>query len=170
MRRRLHCFGCRVPSGEINVPRRQAIISHFPALYGHDLRLGSPSTKSISNLWENGEGPSSPGHVGGGWGMEDPAPLGSPSAVSRQHQGPRGEVGCQFQSKQAPGSPGILTWPSTVGGEDTERRVVLGSEWEDLGPPPQKACFPKVLLTLCTALLPLSVKWGSNTPSYCCEV
>ena len=39
-------------------------------------------------------------------GVEDPAPLGSPSAVSRQHQGPGGEVGCQFQSKQAPGSPG----------------------------------------------------------------
>lgn len=86
--------------------------------------------------------------------MEDPAPPGSLSALSRQHQGPRGEVGChasmQTGSRESwhhcylflqvgNGKPGILTWPGTAGGEDTERRVAPGPKWEDLGPPPQEA-------------------------------
>lgn len=104
------CFGDRVPNGEINVTGRQTIVSPFPALCGQDLRLLSPSTKSSSKssaLRENGEGSSSPGHVGGA-GVGDPASLGSLSAASRQQQGPGGEGAATLQCKQAPGSPGTM--------------------------------------------------------------
>ena len=143
------CFGC----SETDVPRRQAIISHFPALCGHDLRLGSPPTKSSSNLWENGEGPSPPGHAGGG-GRGGPSTPGVTVSSKQTASGTRRRGGlsvpkqagsrqswqhCYLFLQVGNGKPGILTWPSTVGGEDTERRGIPGPEREDLGPPPQEA-------------------------------
>lgn len=143
------CFGC----SETDVPARQAIISHFPALCGHDLRLGSPPTKNSSNLWENGEGPSSPGHVGGG-GRGGPSAPGVTVSSKQTASGTRRRGGlsvpeqagsreswqhCYLFLQVGNGKPGILTWPSTVGGEDTERRGIPGPDWEDLGPPPQEA-------------------------------
>lgn len=141
------CFGCRVPNGEINVPRRQAIISHFPALCGNDLRLGSPPSKRSSNLWENGEGPSSPGHVGGG-GREGPSTPGVTVSSKQTASGTRTRGGlsvpkqagsreswqhCYLFLQVGSGKPGILTWPSTVGGEDTRDRGFLylsGKTWD----------------------------------------
>lgn len=147
------CFGGRVPNGEINVTGRQTIVSPFPALpcvcCHHQPRAAARAQHS------GRMGKAQPHRVTWGvGGVGDPASLGSLSAVSRQQQGPGGKVGChasmQTGSRESwhhgylfrqvgNGKPGILTWPSTVGGEDTERRVAPGPQWEDLGPPPQEA-------------------------------
>lgn len=148
----------RAPNGEINVDRKTDYCFPFPALCGQDLRfvvtINQEQQQELSTR-ENGK--AHPHRVTWGCGVGDPASPGvtvcskQTAARTRRRRGlPRfnanrlqGSPGTMatFFLQVGNGKPGILTWPSTVGGEDTERRVAPGPQWEDLGPPPQEASF-----------------------------